>query len=332
MNTNPYLALLLECGVPLTREYQDTFLRLHGSPPPDTSGPDPDPSDGHVVTRDEYDILRPEQQGHHTYTVMATRESEHPFATNDPSLWSHTTRTRIHNYDRCYHFRWVLSHTIGIIGAQVDPSFLEELRQAISLPLTDPLIYHHLRSILRRKRQQVLYLSIPSLIQKLGGPAWTLPPPSVFDELLMDFKSIHHTFSRYKYHLGRKRFPKMIFMVMVLLDVYRVDPPYDLPWTHTDIYMNRLTRLCNQLLDLNDYDKRTNGSFKKLPPLLCSLQNTFISFPDPNHRTRPPSRYENVPILTSLSMGETPSPLDEMLFTPPNRIPHHPHSGPDRGH
>lgn len=279
---NPYLQLLTDCGIQLPDGFEQQFSALYDIAPP----PPPPPSHTPLTiqngvatfTRDQYDQIRPEVLGYTQYRVITTPESEHPFALNDPSLWQHTSRTRIHTYDRCYHFKWVLSHTIGLTGSNVSTAFLDQLRHDLNGQIMDPFIYHRIRAILKRNKQQHLYLSIPSLIQKLGGPVWTLPPPSRFDALLADFKALHNTFNRHQHQLTRHRFPKMVFVVMALLDVYYVSPPYDLPWTKTEVYMVRLSKLCNQLIRLSEEDKNPSTSSSSLPVSSDLSLHTNLSY------------------------------------------------------
>lgn len=264
-----YLSLLQQSHVTLSDEFCRAFLSAYAPPAPVEADllitPSCDPI-GH--TEDDEPIYSSDQIeffDHYgldrslCHTVVQTEEHAHPICTADPSLYHHMTKTRIHRYNRLYHFRWTLEHVFGLNGSQIRERHLRVVRLALSRKGVDPVsntnIYEFVHEVFKSKGWNRLYICIPYVIAKIGGPIWTLPAPSVYFAIENEFALLHNTFNRHKSILGRRRFPKLLFVILALLDIYKVRLPYHIPWTKTNLHMDELARLFNRLHELSDRDQ-----------------------------------------------------------------------------
>ena len=250
VNCDAYLRLLGDCGISVDA---DLFRTLHNPTPP---SPPPPTSEGlPVITRSAYDVRRPESYGVNNYWIVEDEEAAHPIATNDPTLWHHMTLHRIHRYDRVYIFRRTLYHLLGFTGSRRHPAdLLPGLAAHLKQRLHHPDVYTRTRAWLTRRSLQPLYLSIPSFIQRLGGPTWGVSHLDV-NAVESDFRRLHVAFDRYHPTLHRKRFPKMVFVVLALLAHRDIHPPYELPWCKTRPHAQHLRHLYNQLIGLVNQDR-----------------------------------------------------------------------------
>jgi hypothetical protein len=254
-----YLQLLRSVGVPIDPDFAVRFESAYPYARPQ-SVPEPTllptvPFDVRedgvpVFTSSQYDWQRPEDNGWQEYEIVETAESAHPILTSveeDPSLLKHVTRgRRKHVYDRIYHFKWTLYHTLGLMGAPVETDLLRDLEESIGGAVTGDDVYVRLHAELKRRKMGHLYLSIPSLIQRMGGATWVVPH-GLLDRIETDFRILHRAFTINKETLRRRRFPKLLFVVLALLDERRVAPPYRIPWAHTAHHDHKLAVLYNKL-------------------------------------------------------------------------------------
>lgn len=242
-----YLQLLRQCGIAMD---EPAFRALH-RPPAVTTTATAAPlfQNLPLITRSTYDIRRPEDYDIDAYWVIEDYEAAYPLALNDPQLFTHTSRTRRHRYDRLYQFRWTLTHIVGLQGPppRFDPTILPALRKFLKHRLHQPgQVYIKTRDWLRRRGLQPLYLHIPYLIRELGGPTWAVDTLPLAD-LERAFRRLHVAFQYHAPEIGRRRFPKMLFVVLALLDEFHITPPYEIPWCKTDTHLMNLVRVYNRL-------------------------------------------------------------------------------------
>lgn len=253
MSASKYLQLLSECGVTTDQEAFEALFPWQPIPELEPSRLPDEPigyteDDVPIFTSEQVDMCDPEVFGFDTYQVFETAYSAHP-QVKDPSLWNHMQRTRKHVYDRTYIFRWTLYNTLGIAGPAIPDTFLDALKKALGgqEALRDPNIYVRVREILRINKLRKLYLAIPRMITLMGGPVWTVPPSMVLYNINDAFRCVHHTFEKDKASFQRKRFPKMMFVVMALLEQFGIQPPYTIPFALTDVHLDNLRVIWNKI-------------------------------------------------------------------------------------
>ena len=252
VDCDEYLRLLTECGI---RVDATLFRSLHTSAAAAPASPELPTYDGlPVITRSDYMVRSPESYGINQYWVVEDEAAAHPVATRDPTLWNHLTFHRIHRYDRVYIFRRTLYHLLGLEGSRRHPAdLLPGLAAHLKHRLHDADVYARTRAWLTRRALQPLYLSIPSFIQRLGGPTWDICHIDLAT-IENDFRRLHVAFNRYHPDLRRKRFPKMVFVVLALLAHHQIYPPYDLPWCKTRPHALHLRGLYNRLIGFVNQD------------------------------------------------------------------------------
>lgn len=201
-----------------------------------------------VFSSDQLALARPEDFGYQDYMVYESRETAHPIGL-DPSDWGRVRKQHKHVYSRPYIFRWTLYHTLGFMGGPFDPDFLSELKTYIGgeSVVTSPDVYIKVRDALRLAKLQPLYLSIPAIVRALGGPSWSHPTSMTMESVHRMFTKLHHAFQRTHENLQRKRFPKMLFVCLAILDSHGVTPPYTIPWSYTDQHNKQLHALFDKL-------------------------------------------------------------------------------------
>jgi len=147
-------------------------------------------------------------------------------------------KKRVHLYSRIYYFRTVLAHLIGCNGNIKDEHFTE-IRICIGPKiLTSPFrSYNIIYKFLKIKKWRKYYSSIPFIIQKLGGRYWDFGgfnnASRVMQIVEQKFKKFHYLFLNNPKLLGRKRFPKLQYIALRLLEDSGVHPPYHIPFART---------------------------------------------------------------------------------------------------
>lgn len=249
MSPNPYLDLLRELGVDIP---EDEWNRVHGIEPP--SGPAPEgpteptgwdeENELPYFTSSQLEVNLPETYGFEDYLVYEDDATAHPFGLNyDDEVYYRANHRPKHRYSRPYRIRWTLSHLIGTDGKL--PEELAERLRAAQPPPRDVLqtrgAYEWVRARLKAWGCKDLYLSIPFIVARLGGPRWRLTfrqTMGVYEDALR----LHRTFDelRRQGRMRRQRFPKMQYVLLRLLDRHGVVPPYRIPWARTSIKRRQL--------------------------------------------------------------------------------------------
>ncbi|KND03438.1 uncharacterized protein SPPG_00922 [Spizellomyces punctatus DAOM BR117] len=254
-----YLQLLASCGVHVDPvQFKDLYPWQHKDVAQETPDRLPDTPIAYerdtyaeplpIFSSDQLDLDIPEQYGYNEYIVYESRETARPIAL-DPSDWGRVRKTHKHIYSRPYIFRWTLYHTLGFMGGPFDASFLAELKAHIGGDgaVNRPDVYIKVRDALRAAKLQPLYLSIPAIIRSMGGASWPHPPDHTMNSVQRMFTRVHHAFQHKHLDLKRKRFPKMLFVCLAILDLHGVTPPYTIPWTYTELHNKQLSALFTQL-------------------------------------------------------------------------------------
>ena len=257
---NRYLELLAAVGVHVDpEEWQQVHLNplehlddatrdpLEWEAPQLPSEPTGRDEDGFpIFTRSQFDECAPEVFGYDEYTIVEDADAAHPFqASYEQELdWKRYHRP-IHRYDRSYRIRWTLAHIVGCAG-WAPRTVLHRLRETIrSDDLMSRRIYERVRLWLKQTRHVRLYAAIPYIIGQLGGPRWRISTEQ-YRKVLLDATLLHRLFDTFKQQarLGyRKRFPKIHFVLLRLLDRHGVWAPYRMAWARTLIKTQQLWTL-----------------------------------------------------------------------------------------
>ena len=248
--TNTYLELLRELGIDIP---EADWNRIHGIEPEPTRPKHPsnreplyvDETDGiPVYTASQLEWNLPEHDGVVDYRVVEDDYHAHPFALNyhDELYYRANYRPR-HRYSRPYRIRWTLSHLIGSTG-KLPPGVADRLRNTLPPPgdvLHSRSAHEWVRTCLKKWRHTELYLSVPYIVARLGGPRWRVSSRQVRD-VYDDAIRLHTVFDtlRKQGRLGRQRFPKLQYVLLKLLDRHGVVPPYRIPWARTSIKRRQL--------------------------------------------------------------------------------------------
>jgi len=143
----------------------------------------------------------------------------------DYGMETSAQKTKIHRYDRCYRFRWTFSHLIACNGkASLD--LLREIRARVTNDvLHSRKCFEAIRECLKALGMPKSYISIPYIIRALGGPRWVITHDQI-GQISSEGQLLCRLFNQVAQCLGRKRFPKMMFVCMKLMEKYRVVSPY----------------------------------------------------------------------------------------------------------
>ncbi len=248
-----WLALFAELGLDVDAdEWRAANPQLYPSPPPASptlpSAPHHYDKDGTpIFTSEQIEWGMPEQFGHTTYLVAETARSAHPFALDyNDEVAVAINHKRAHIYDRYYRMRWTFEHMVGCHG-NVTPLELDEIRGRIDPSVVQTRgVYEHIRKTIKRLRWPHLYISIPHIIRQLGGSSWTVRNEQAYS-ILRQAKTLHHYFNVQKGKLGRQRFPKLQYVLLRLMDLHEIVPPYKVPWARTSVKRRQLGALFAQL-------------------------------------------------------------------------------------
>ncbi|KAI9009907.1 hypothetical protein BC832DRAFT_609267 [Gaertneriomyces semiglobifer] len=189
-----------------------------------------------------------------TGTVVEDEETAHPMVMDyqDEQQWK-MNRQRTHHYDRLYRIRRTFFQLLGHATTKLPPTLESDLKKHIhgSL-LISRNIYEVIRKYLKQRKLPHLYPAIPLLISRLGGPRWNVPYHKV-QLVLEDAFQLHRTFDYLKKQgsLGRQRFPKVQYVVLMLLHRHTILPPYRIPWARTSIKRKQLSQLLSNMKEQN---------------------------------------------------------------------------------
>lgn len=243
-----WLSLLAECGVDIPLE---DWNREHPLPitAPITDAPEPTGYVGDVpcYSSTQVDYCPPECWGIDVYHVEEDVETAHPYVLSwkDEQYYRGNFRPT-HRYSRIYRLTWTLAHVLGYY-ARADPEIVERLRSDLG---TNPVLrtrraYEWVRAQLRSYNAPHMYLSIPALIRMLGGPSWHCSN-AAWHAVKAEAEALHRAFDAME-DKGRKRFPKMQYVLLRLLDKHGVAPPYKVLWARTSIKRRQLAQFLDRL-------------------------------------------------------------------------------------
>lgn len=205
-----------------------------------------------TFSRSQIDLCDPTMFGFHEYDVVEDAWSAHPLVPSyEQELdWKRNHRP-IHRYDRSYRIRWTLAHIVGLAGT-VPPALLEGLSKCIRTEdLMSRRIYECVRHWLKRGRHSRFYMAIPLIIRQLGGPCWRISTEQ-YRIVLHEAVVLHRLFDAFKQQSRgnagcRKRFPKIHFVLLRLLDRHGVWAPYKMVWARTLIKTHQLRRFLGMI-------------------------------------------------------------------------------------
>lgn len=254
---NPHIALLRELGIHID---EAEWHSVHGTAPPaPPSLPSEVPdrpvayeNDVPVFTSTQCEYGNPEDYGYAEYTVVEDENHAHPFVLSwkDEQYYRGNHRP-IHRYSRPYRIRWTLEHVLGYAG-KLPAELGRELRQEAQRHGSDPLqtrsAHEWVRLQLKRRRRKDLYLSVPFIVGRLGGPRWRVTS-SVIVKVYEDAMVLHRTFDALKRQgrIHRQRFPKLQYVLLKLLDRHGAVSPYRVPWARTSIKRRELRAFLRDL-------------------------------------------------------------------------------------
>lgn len=192
-------------------------------------------------TRSQFDVCPPELYGYDEYHIIEDELAAHPpCASYEQEVSWRRNHRPIHRYDRTYRIRWTLAHIVGCAG-WIPVDVLDALRTHIYADdLMSRRIYERVRHCLKVARHTRLYVAIPYIIGQLGGPRWHISTDQ-YRAVLKDAVVLHGLFETLKPQLQRrKRFPKIHFVLLRLLDRHGVWAPYKMAWARTLIKTQQL--------------------------------------------------------------------------------------------
>jgi hypothetical protein len=257
MDWDPILQLLHEQGIDVDpSEWITLDPRPGGYSPRPRYDPPPlptqpcyyDEDDLPVFTKSQLNNCAPEVFGYERYSIVEDAEAAHPFGLNyaDEVHWRRWHRP-IHRYDRPYRIRRTLAFVTGYDCQAVPEDVLRQLKRYVTTAdLMSWHIYDRVRALLKRWRLAPWYSSIPHIIVRLGGPRWRVSTDQ-FRRVSEDALTLHRRFDHFRRQErlqgNRRRFPKMQFVLLRLLDRHGVHPPYRVPWARTYIKRRQLWHL-----------------------------------------------------------------------------------------
>ncbi|KAI8995114.1 hypothetical protein BC832DRAFT_596137, partial [Gaertneriomyces semiglobifer] len=260
--SNTYLSMLAELGIQVSPDEWNSAHNVPNDPAPRSPPLLPsepayyDSDDDHlpIFTSSQIAWCDPETFGYHRYCVVEDEETAHPMVMDyqDEQQWK-MNRQRSHHYDRLYRIRRTFFQLLGHATTKLPPTLESDLKKHIhgSL-LMSRNIYEVIRKYLKQRKLPHLYPAIPLLISRLGGPRWNVPYHKV-QLVLEDAFQLHRTFDYLKKQgsLGRQRFPKVQYVVLMLLHRHTILPPYRIPWARTSIKRKQLSQLLSSMKDQN---------------------------------------------------------------------------------
>lgn len=259
-----YLSLLASAGIVVGR---DEWNACHGATAPPVE-PIDDPCDGHPTfpfrpvdwiddvpcfSRRQFDTCDPETLGYDVYFVKEISEADARACVptwEQEAAWRRFKRPP-HRYSRLYRLRRTLAYSIGAAGDL--PPGHERIRLPAKIRTSRRHIYNHVRKQLRdlfkgTHRASRYYASIPYLIATLTNRRWHVSTGQ-WSAIMADAGRLHYAFDRLVKagRLKRRRFPKMQFVVLKLMQRHKVVPPYHVPWARTSIKRRQLATLTGSL-------------------------------------------------------------------------------------
>lgn len=290
---NGYLDVLAELGIDIP---EDTWNTVHDirspTPPGSPEYPTLLPSKPHhmdadtglpVFTTSQLEWCAPEAYGYTQYEVVEDEAAAHPLALDyDQELYYRGNYIPTHRYDRLYRIRWVLGHLVGCLGKyplDVEERLRRDMAAAGNHLMWSRKIYEWVRGRLRLWKLPHLYLSIPLLVSRLGGPRWRVSERQ-YRMVLEDAVRLHQLFNTLHREgkLKRQRFPSMLFVLLSLLDRHGVMPPYRIPWARTSIRRRGLHAFLQHLETCLDQQSTTaTGSTDTSSPTKTATSSLTVT-------------------------------------------------------
>lgn len=245
-----YRNLLASLGIVISEEDWDAVHPPGPSTPKSPLGPDrphhyDKDSNLPVFTSSQLEWCEPELYGFTQYEVVEDEATAHPFTCEyEDELNIKMNHRPIHRYDRVYRIRWALEHIIGCVGTC--PKEVEtRLRACMDADVIySRNAYEWVRKHLKEWKLSHLYLSIPGIVSRLGGPRWKVTADQC-RTVLGEATMLHRLFDQFKRAgtIKRQRFPKIQYVLLRLLDRHGIMPPYRVPWARTSIKRRQLNAL-----------------------------------------------------------------------------------------
>lgn len=178
------------------------------------------------------------------YTMDYKQEQEYQFK-------------KIHRYCRKLRFKNQLYHLVGIKG-NIEIKDLNEIKKCIGKKLkTSPTrCYNIVYKFLKFKKWRKYYISIPYIIKIITGKKWIIKNKYFLTSYEMikfienQFICLNYIFNLKFEILERKRFPKLQYIALRLLDDIEIYPPYHIPFARTIKKRKSLNPLYIKLVDL----------------------------------------------------------------------------------
>lgn len=325
--SNAHLQLLAELGIDIP---ESTWNSVHDIVPPEDepiyytttlpTQPHHWEDDLPVFTSSQLEWAQPEVFGFDRYQVIEDNVAAHPLVLSyDDEQYYWGNHRPIHRYSRPYRLRWTLGHILGWSG-KLEKEVEERLRQRLTQ--TPDVIFGRkafewVRAQLKKDRLTQLYMSIPYIVHRLGGPRWRVSF-DVYEKVYGDALKLHHTFQQLFHQklIRRQRFPKMQYVLLRLLDAHGVVPPYRVLWARTVIKRRQLGQFVLHMQD----DQHRHQTTEKSKPQLSSEEN------GPNLQTETGSMGKQICLQQHLRDGSTVG-----LPTPPSSPDGEPGRVPELG-
>jgi len=233
---NIYLDLLEENGISFTNEEKDEFLLSAGKAEDSESQTTPTVN---------------EESGIHDTCFEYDWQPESPQYEYSWKDIHHTNLRKPHLYDRKYRFKWCFYHLISAMGKTPPDNIMEDLKTKFDKKVQGRRAYQVIYKYLKQNKLSIYYMSIPYIIQRLGGTRFNISSEKTRD-IINQFNKFHYIFEKFKNKYSRIRFPKMLYISLRLLNEHGIEPPYRIPLTRTAKRRIKLEPLYN---DLNNSTK-----------------------------------------------------------------------------
>lgn len=246
------LELLRSVGVDIP---SDEWLVHHPPPPPPARrtepGMDPQWVDHLGVpyfSSSQVEWCHPDVFGVEDFGVLEDDYTAHPYTLSwDDEQYYRANYRPKHRYSRPYRLRWTLAHVVGGAG-KCNPATLHALKCRLAGEKRDVIrtrgSYEWVRRHLAELKQTRFNISIPWIVMWLGGPKWRVSTQQC-QRVLEASERMHRAFQAQSH--GRRRFPKMQYVLLRALDREGVAPPYHVKWARTSIKRRQLADLLAKL-------------------------------------------------------------------------------------
>lgn len=188
------------------------------------------PQEESVIAEEQHKTKVPWYEEHYVFDELM------PMYVSESNWWERcTAKRKTHFYSRPVRFRSYLYHIIGSLGTTPDipiAQIIGDVRLTKQLRNNPAQSYEIVYAYLRERKKRKSYISIPWIINCLGGPRWKVPF-HVLERIESNFLILHLNFNDMKSEVGRKRFPKLQYIVLKMLHDEGITFPYHMPLTRT---------------------------------------------------------------------------------------------------